>query len=93
MLDRRTGGQAVRRSERQAFSDVTDVTLSVAKGPMLRFITRLIGLVRSIAGMPDYDCYLDHLRMHHPDAPVPTPRAFYEDFLRARYGDGPTRCC
>jgi uncharacterized short protein YbdD (DUF466 family) len=43
--------------------------------------------------MPDYDAYIEHLRFHHPDAPVPTPRAFYEEFIRARYGDGPTRCC
>ncbi len=49
--------------------------------------------IRSLAGMPDYDAYIEHLRFHHPDAPVPTPRAFYEEFIRARYGDGPTRCC
>jgi uncharacterized short protein YbdD (DUF466 family) len=58
-----------------------------------RFFRPFRTLLRSVAGMPDYDRYVDHLRMHHPDAPVPTPRAFYEDFLRARYGDGPTRCC
>ena len=49
--------------------------------------------LRSMAGMPDYDAYVEHLRVHHPDAPVPTPVAFYEEYLRSRYGDGPTRCC
>ncbi|MEA2712967.1 MAG: hypothetical protein QOK27_928, partial [Gemmatimonadales bacterium] len=25
--------------------------------------------------------------------PIPTERQFYEEFLRTRYTDGPTRCC
>ena len=49
--------------------------------------------LRRIAGMPDYSAHLEHLRRCHPDQPVPTQRQFYDEFTRARYGDGPTRCC
>jgi uncharacterized short protein YbdD (DUF466 family) len=49
--------------------------------------------IRQIAGMPDYPAHLEHLRRCHPGQPVPTQREFYDDFTRARYGDGPTRCC
>lgn len=54
---------------------------------------RVARLLRRIAGMPDYEAYLAHLRSAHPGCPVPSARRFYEDYLRARYGDGPTRCC
>lgn len=54
---------------------------------------KLLGALRRIAGMPDYEGHLEHLRRCHPDRPVPTERQFFEDFVRIRYGDGPTRCC
>jgi uncharacterized short protein YbdD (DUF466 family) len=56
-------------------------------------LTALLGTLRSIAGMPDYDLYAEHLRRCHPEHPVPTQRQFYEEFLKSRYEDGPTRCC
>jgi uncharacterized short protein YbdD (DUF466 family) len=43
--------------------------------------------------MPDYAAYCSHLRAHHPDRPLPSEREFFDQFVRARYGDGPTRCC
>jgi uncharacterized short protein YbdD (DUF466 family) len=49
--------------------------------------------LRQLAGMPDYAAHLKHLSRCHPAGPVPTERQFYEDFVRTRYGDGPTRCC
>lgn len=49
--------------------------------------------LRRVLGMPDYAAHLAHLRAHHPGCPVPTEREFYEEYLRTRYGDGPTRCC
>jgi uncharacterized short protein YbdD (DUF466 family) len=55
--------------------------------------SRLPAFLRQIAGMPDYAAHLEHLRRCHPDSPLPTERQFYEDFVRARYADGPTRCC
>lgn len=55
--------------------------------------THIAAFLRKIAGMPDYAAHVEHLRRCHPERPVPTERQFYEDYVRARYGDGPTRCC
>jgi uncharacterized short protein YbdD (DUF466 family) len=49
--------------------------------------------LRRVAGMPDYAAHLEHLRRCHPGRPVPTEREFFEQYVAARYGDGPTRCC
>lgn len=54
---------------------------------------RLLVALRRIAGMPDYASYVEHLRRCHPALPEPSERQFYEDFIRARYEEGPTRCC
>lgn len=55
--------------------------------------SRVPALLRRVAGMPDYSAYAEHLRRCHPDRPVPSERAFYEEFVKTRYEDGPTRCC
>ncbi len=49
--------------------------------------------VRRVMGMPDYQAHLEHLRRFHPDRPRPSEREFFDEFVRTRYGDGPTRCC
>jgi uncharacterized short protein YbdD (DUF466 family) len=56
-------------------------------------LVKLLGVIRAIAGMPDYRSHLEHLRRCHPERPVPSERDFYEEFIRARYQSGPTRCC
>ena len=56
-------------------------------------LAELLRTLRRIAGMPDYAAHIEHLRQYHPRAPLPTQREFYDDFVRARYSDGPTRCC
>ena len=56
-------------------------------------MTRLGNIFRRVAGMPDYLGYLQHLRSCHPEMRVPTQQEFYSEFVRSRYGDGPTRCC
>jgi len=50
-------------------------------------------LLRRIAGMPDYEAYLEHLRSSHPERAVPSEREYYAEYLRSRYEAGPTRCC
>ena len=50
-------------------------------------------VLRRISGMPDYGAYVEHLRRYHPERPVPSPREFYDEHVRARYDGGPTRCC
>jgi uncharacterized short protein YbdD (DUF466 family) len=50
-------------------------------------------LLRRIAGMPDYGAYVEHLRRCHPESAVPSQREYFEQYIAARYGDGPSRCC
>jgi uncharacterized short protein YbdD (DUF466 family) len=56
-------------------------------------IANFFGTLRKIAGMPDYAAHVEHLQRCHPEAPMPSKREFYDDFVRSRYTDGPTRCC
>jgi uncharacterized short protein YbdD (DUF466 family) len=67
-----------------------------AAGPWHRLRGWVAGsapLLRRIAGMPDYDAHLEHLRRCHPDRPLPSRREFFDAYVATRYGDGPTRCC
>jgi len=58
-------------------------------GMLLRCLTAL----RRMAGMPDYAAFSEHCRRRHPEEPVPTEREYYAQYVIARYGDSPTRCC
>lgn len=87
MLGRQTGGRADSRA------DVTLSKRSAARGPGLGLLAKLFGTLRQIAGMPDYAAHVEHLRHKHPGQPIPTERQFYEEYVRARYGNGVTRCC
>jgi uncharacterized short protein YbdD (DUF466 family) len=53
----------------------------------------LVRTLRRVMGMPDYQAHLEHLRRRHPGQPLPTEREFFDEFVRTRYADGPTRCC
>ena len=55
-------------------------------------LAALLSAVRRVAGMPDYAAHLEHLRRCHPERPLPSDREFFEEYVRARYADGPTRC-
>jgi uncharacterized short protein YbdD (DUF466 family) len=58
-----------------------------------RLLRRSAHLLRQLAGMPDYAAHVEHLRRCHPNRAVPTEREFFDEYVRARYADGPTRCC
>lgn len=49
--------------------------------------------LRRVLGMPDYEAYLTHLRAHHPGCRLPSEKEYFEEFVRAKYSGGPTRCC
>ena len=74
-------------------SPATPLRAGSARGPERRLCGRLLGALRTVAGMPDYAAHLEHLRRSHPEKPIPTEREFYEEFVRSRYEDGTTRCC
>jgi uncharacterized short protein YbdD (DUF466 family) len=52
-----------------------------------------LSVLKRLLGMPDYAAYVAHLQTCHPERPVPSEREFYDEYVRTRYGDGPTRCC
>jgi uncharacterized short protein YbdD (DUF466 family) len=56
-------------------------------------LRRVVANLRRIAGMPDYEAYVRHLRRCHPSRPIPSEREYFDRYLEERYGNGPTRCC
>ena len=45
-------------------------------------------------GMPDYDNYVEHMRINHPDQTPMTYEALFRDRQEARYGGkGGAKCC
>jgi uncharacterized short protein YbdD (DUF466 family) len=51
---------------------------------------------RLMVGIPDYDTYVAHRKVTHPDLPVMTYEEFFRERQDARYGfgkDGRFRCC
>lgn len=50
-------------------------------------------MARLMVGQPDYDAYVAHSRLKHPDRPVMSREAFFRDREEARYKGGAGRCC
>ncbi|MDY0264745.1 MAG: YbdD/YjiX family protein [Sulfurospirillum cavolei] len=50
---------------------------------------------RLMVGVPDYDTYVQHMRVTHPEQTPMTYEEFYRERVEARYGgkNGTTRCC
>jgi uncharacterized short protein YbdD (DUF466 family) len=67
--------------------------LAVRRFGPVTLLQDAFALLRRIAGMPDYEEYRRHLRRAHPGCPVPSEREYFDRYLEARYGNGPTRCC
>lgn len=60
----------------------------------LRSAGRYLGqALRLMVGLPDYDGYVAHMRVTHPDQPVMSYEAFFRDRQDARYGAGAGKCC
>jgi uncharacterized short protein YbdD (DUF466 family) len=53
----------------------------------------VIAAMKRVVGMPNYEAYVEHLRTHHPECPVPSERQYFDDYLKGRYGGGFSRCC
>lgn len=48
---------------------------------------------RAAVGVPDYEAYVAHLRVRHPDVEPMDRQAFHRERMAARYGAGRSRCC
>jgi uncharacterized short protein YbdD (DUF466 family) len=57
------------------------------------FGRKLAQAARLAIGIPDYQNYVAHRRMHHPGEPVMSQEAFVRERLESRYRRGSSRCC
>ncbi len=50
---------------------------------------------RLMVGLPDYDNYLNHMQLTHPDQPVMSYEEFFRERQDARYGGNGriAKCC
>ena len=50
---------------------------------------------RLMVGLPDYDLYVLHRRIHHPEEPIMSREEFFRERQESRYGGGGriSRCC
>lgn len=50
---------------------------------------------RLMVGVPDYDTYVQHMRLTHPEQTPMSYEEFYKERVEARYGgkNGSSRCC
>ena len=49
---------------------------------------------RLMVGVPDYDTYVQHRKLKHPDKPIMTYEEFFRERQEARYGgSNGGRCC
>ena len=49
---------------------------------------------RLMVGIPDYDTYVQHMRLYHPEHTPMSYKEFYNNRVDARYGGkGNARCC
>ncbi len=48
---------------------------------------------RMMVGLPDYDAYVQHTRLKHPDRTPMTYEEFFRERQEARYGGGAGKCC
>jgi uncharacterized short protein YbdD (DUF466 family) len=54
---------------------------------------RVVSTLKQIAGMPDYERYLRHMRTTHPDQKLISPGEYTAEYLKRRYESGANRCC
>ena len=54
---------------------------------------RVLRVVRTVIGAPDYERYVEHMRAHHPDCALATRDEFMRQRLESRYSRPGSRCC
>ncbi|MBS1208608.1 MAG: putative small protein [Proteobacteria bacterium] len=48
---------------------------------------------RMMVGVPDYDTYVQHTRLMHPDRTPMTYEEFFRERQEARFGGAVGKCC
>ncbi|MFY0529714.1 YbdD/YjiX family protein [Archangium gephyra] len=67
--------------------------MGAARDALTRFWLQAVRTARLIIGVPDYDTYVAHMRLNHPERPVMSYPEFFDERMRARYRGGGGRCC
>ena len=62
---------------------------------MTQAIQRISQSMRLMVGVPDYDTYVEHMRVVHPDRSIMSYEEFFRERQEARYGGKGrmNRCC
>jgi uncharacterized short protein YbdD (DUF466 family) len=56
-------------------------------------VQRVLRVVRTIIGAPDYERYVQHMRAHHPECGLASRDEFMQQRLENRYSRPGSRCC
>jgi uncharacterized short protein YbdD (DUF466 family) len=56
-------------------------------------LQRVLRVIRSIIGAPDYERYVAHMESHHPGCAVMSRDEFMRQRLESRYSRPGSRCC
>ncbi|MFI4979700.1 MAG: YbdD/YjiX family protein [Nevskiales bacterium] len=67
--------------------------LSMITGRLRAITRKLAQTARLAVGIPDYEGYVAHRRMHHPQQPVMSYEEFFRERMDSRYRRGSSRCC
>ena len=57
------------------------------------FTEQVTATARLMVGVPDYDAYVTHMRVRHPDQAPMDYTSFFRARQEARYDGGQSRCC
>lgn len=64
------------------------------------FVERIATLYRRsdrffhlLVGLPSYDKYVEHMKIHHPDEVPKSRKEFFKEALDKKYGAGGAKCC
>lgn len=63
------------------------------RNALRRFARGWSQTARLMVGQPDYEAYLRHFSEAHPELEPLSRRAFFDNRMKARYGQGGGRCC
>lgn len=68
-------------------------TLKATISKIYRFYKRIDRGLHLLVGMPSYDKYVEHMKLHHPDKIPKTQKEFFAECLERKYGAGGAKCC
>jgi uncharacterized short protein YbdD (DUF466 family) len=54
---------------------------------------QMAATARLMVGVPDYDAYVNHMRVRHPEQSPLDYTSFFRARQEARYGGAQSRCC